>query len=165
MPITASALISTSFDSASVINVPPTSVCCAGQHTEWPVCLRSVIYFVIKRPGGTEWHQISLSTIQSRYIIQQRNNGCEHRRKSCRSLGMTLTCVHRKAQKHQMDVHRAADGGDAEACRWTHGGQLNRPNLLHTDDLTGFYCQDRELPFLILLGLNNTGPTKIRKQT
>lgn len=111
MIVTASALISTSFASASVINMPSASVCCGGQHTEWPVCLGSVIYFVIKRPGCTEWHQISFSTIQSRYIIQQRNNGCEHWRKSCGSLAMTLTCVNRKAQKHQMDVHHAARRG------------------------------------------------------
>ena len=48
---------------------------------------------MIKRPGCTEWDQISLSSIQSHYIIQQWNNGCEHRSKSCGSLDLTLTSV------------------------------------------------------------------------
>lgn len=166
MMVTASALISTSFDSASVINVPSASVCCGGQHTEWPVCLGSVIYFVIKRPGCTEWHQISLSTIQSRYIIQQQNNGCEHRRKRCGSLDMTLTCVNRKAQKHQMDVHRATDGGTQRpedghtGVKWTDQTCIILTTVLDFTVRTEA-CLFDSSGFLS----ENIGPPQIKKQT
>lgn len=157
MTVTASALISTSFDSASFINVPSASVCCGGQHTEWPVCLGSVIYFVIKGPGCTEWHQISLSTIQSRYIIQQRNKGCEHRRKR-----MTWPS-HVFTEKRRSIRWTSTRRGDAEA--WRRGSTEHTkpasywwPNwiLLSGQRACRFYSSG----FLF----ENIGPTKIKKK-
>lgn len=117
------------------------------------VCLETVIYFVGKRPGCTEWHQISLSAVQSRYIIQKWNNRNEHRSKTCRSLGVTLACVNRELQK---------------SIRWPCGPQACRLGVHRADQsclILLFYSHDRRLCFFALPSpslFGNTIVTKIK---